>query len=182
MLRKYLVVVLLMVGLVAGAGCSSKSTSTTSVPGQGAAVSSTTQCPTSNTKSFAKTRFVADLGISFGVFHRYIWKPYKAGSFNKGAPKRIRTIIKGGVAGLFALNRLNAARNLVSHSPLLCKTLKQPLDALAAKLSGLTGKAKTGSISSSDIEDTQNSITDLRGKASQQGVSITDNEVSVPGT
>jgi hypothetical protein len=42
-------------------------------------------CPTSNTKSFAKTKFVLHAGLAFGAFHRYLYKPYQAGTFNKGA-------------------------------------------------------------------------------------------------
>jgi len=55
-------------------------------------------CPTSNTRSFAKTRFVSDLGGSLFLMNRYVLKPYRLGKFTKGHSGRTLTIIKAGVA------------------------------------------------------------------------------------
>lgn len=102
---------LLSVGLVTGYGPSSSSSSSSGASGSGSSNSSTAaagssassggtdaaaSCPTSNTRSFAKTRFVGDVGLAIGTFHRYLWKPYQAGSFKKGANGRIKALLKGG--------------------------------------------------------------------------------------
>ncbi len=92
----------LSVGLVAGCGpaksnasassstgSSAVSSSSSTVAGSSASSGSTdaaASCPTSNTRSFAKTRFAGDVGLAIGTFHRYLWKPYQAGSFNLNPP------------------------------------------------------------------------------------------------
>src|SRR5512142_850696 len=38
---------------------------------------------------------LADLAQTYGALHRYLYKPYEAGAFRKGADGRIKAIIKG---------------------------------------------------------------------------------------
>jgi len=56
-------------------------------------------CTTVGSKSIPKTRVLADLGITAGAFHRYIYKPIKGGTFT-GASKAQKVLIlgKGAVA------------------------------------------------------------------------------------
>src|SRR6185437_12863956 len=80
--------IILVIGLLAfTAACSShSSTSVNNAPASAngvAASASPGACPTSNTKSFAKTRFVADIALAGGAFKRYIYSPAKAGKFKK---------------------------------------------------------------------------------------------------
>ena len=64
-----------------GAG-SGTSTSQPSGGTQGTPGTATADCPTGgNTKDFAKTRFVLHAAEGFGVFHRYLYKPYRNGAF-----------------------------------------------------------------------------------------------------
>ena len=103
-----------------------------------------TDCPTDNTKAFAKTRFVANVGIIIGTFHHWIYKPYKAGKFTKGAKGRTFALIKAGLAAAFIANRTNAAVKDAKASPLLCKSIGGPLSAAAGKLNGLKDQLKSG--------------------------------------
>lgn len=193
MFRKLLVIPVLMVTLVAcGGGSGNRSVSNiaaqstpatdTSAPTPGASGTEASECPTSNTKAFAKTRFVTDAGLAFGAFHRYIYKPYKAGTFQAGASGRVKALAKAAAAGAFSINRLNAARKMVDASPLLCKTLKAPLAALAGSLGGLTGKLKAGNFSPSDIDSTNQQLESVRSQSGQAGAPITDQNARVPGT
>ena len=103
-----------------------------------------TDCPTTNDKAFAKTRFVANVGIIVGTFHHWIYKPYKAGTFQKGAKGRTFALIKAGLAAAFIANRTSAAVKDAKASPVLCKMIGGPLSAAADKLNGLKDAIKGG--------------------------------------
>ena len=89
--------ILLAIGLLAfTAACSSNSSSTSAAPATGvaaAATSAPSACPTKNTESFAKTKFVADVAIAGGAFKRYIYTPAKDGKFKKGASGRVLAFV-----------------------------------------------------------------------------------------
>ena len=79
-----------------------RATSTsTATAGAASSTDAGTGCPTSNMTSFAKTKFVLHSGLAFGAFHRYIYKPYQAGTFKSGAHGRILILVKAGTAALF---------------------------------------------------------------------------------
>jgi len=109
------------------AGGSSQSQASTAPQGQGSAApqgqASTgaaavgTQCPSSNTKNFAKSRFVLHTGEAFGAFHRYLYKPYQAGSFHKGTPGRLKAFVKAGAAALFIKRQVRLATEDVKANP-----------------------------------------------------------------
>ncbi|RMI42011.1 hypothetical protein EBO15_21300 [Actinomadura harenae] len=153
-----------------GAGGTGGATGTEGATG----TASPAACPTSSTKKFAKTRFVGDAGLAFGSFHRYIYKPWQAGSFKSGAQGRGKAIAKAAAAGAFTVNRLNAARKLVNADPTLCKALKQPLDNLWASVSGLTGKLKSGNADPNEIGGVGGAIEKFRQEAGQNGANIKD--------
>ncbi|HEY6492854.1 MAG TPA: hypothetical protein VIZ43_06235 [Trebonia sp.] len=176
--------ILLIIGLLAfTAACgSSGSSSTNAASGSGTgsnvvATASPSACPTSNTKSFAKTRFVADIALAGGAFKRYIYTPAKAGKFKKGAKGKVTALIKGAAAGAFVVNRLNAAKNAAEANPTLCKLLAQPVAKFSAAVSGLIGQAKggLGSINPSDVDGGSGALTDLHEAATQGGAAFTDN-------
>jgi hypothetical protein len=176
MLRK--LGMLLVIGLLAfTVGCSSSS-STVSATGAGATgTAAATACPTSNTKSFAKTRFVADVALAGGAFKRYIYTPAKAGKFKKGANGKVKAVIKAVAAGAFVVNRLKAAKSAAQANPTLCKTLSAPMAKFSAAVSGLIGKAKggLGSINPSDVTNPDTYLNDLHNAAKQGGAAFTDN-------
>jgi hypothetical protein len=141
--------VLMMVGLTA-CGSSSNTNASSNDTGTSASTMNTaapTDCPTTNDKAFAKTRFVANVGIIVGTFHHWIYKPYKAGTFQKGAKGRTFALIKAGLAAAFIANRTSAAVKDAKASPLLCKTIGGPLSAAADKLGSLKDAIKSGNFS-----------------------------------
>src|SRR5207244_10827568 len=77
-------ILLAIVLLAFTAACSSSSSSSAPPEGSGgtaAGVASSIGCPTQNTKSFAKTRFVADAALAAGAFKRYIFTTAREGNF-----------------------------------------------------------------------------------------------------
>lgn len=173
--------IILVIGLLAlTAACSSSSTSTNAAAATGVAVSVAATatpgaCPTKNTESFAKTKFVADVAIAGGAFKRYIYTPAKDGKFKKGANGRVLAFVKAAAAGALTVNRLEAAKTAAEANPTLCKLLAQPIAKFSAAVTGLIGKAKGGSIDPSDVDNASSYLTDLHGAASQGGAAFTDN-------
>ena len=173
--------VILVIGLLAfTAACSSKSSSTNAASATGAAASvaatsTPAACPTKNTESFAKTKFVADVAIAGGAFKRYIYTPAKDGKFKKGANGRVLAFVKAAAAGALTVNRLEAAKTAAQANPTLCKLLAEPIARFSAAVSGLISKAKGGSIDPSDVDNAGGYLSDLHGAASQGGAAFTDN-------
>lgn len=177
MVRK-LSIILVMGLLVFTAACSSTSSTVNSTSASGTAVAAGATpgaCPTKNTESFAKTKFVADVALAGGAFKRYIYSPAKAGKFKKGANGRVLALVKAAAAGAFTINRLNAAKNAAQANPTLCKLLAAPIAKFSAAVSGLAGKAKSGGIAPSDVDSGNGFLSDLHGAASQGGAAFTDN-------
>jgi hypothetical protein len=155
----------LVVVAFAAAGCgSSTSASSGSSGAAGSSTASVGHLPTA--------KFVLHAGLAFGAFHRYIYKPFKAGSFTRGSFfKHKLALVKAGLAGLFAYHELKLAVADARASPTLSKLLT-PVNALAAKLSGLGSSLKSGHLDPSSVESANSDITSLAGKAQQAGASV----------
>jgi hypothetical protein len=177
MIRK-LSIILVIVLLAFTAACSSSSSTMNSASGAGSNVAASATpgtCPTENTKSFAKTKFVADVALAGGAFKRYIYSPAKAGQFKKGANGKTLALVKAAAAGAFTVNRLDAAKNAAEANPTLCKLIVAPVAKFSASVSGLVGQAKSGSIDPSDVTSGNDFLDELHGAASQGGAAFTDN-------
>ena len=85
-----------------------------------------------STVHFAKTKFLLHAGLAFGAFHRYIYKPFRAGVFSHPFLHKL-WLIKAGLAALFIRHELRLAATDVRASPLLRK-LFSPLTAVANKI------------------------------------------------
>ncbi|MEU5795017.1 hypothetical protein ABZ800_16090 [Streptomyces sp. NPDC047813] len=94
-------------------------------------------------QKFAKTRFVANAGLAAGATYQWIYKPWKAGKFKKGAHGRKLALVKAGAAGLFTYNRLKAAERNAKGDPLLSKAIA-PLSKSIESLKGLSTKLRHG--------------------------------------
>jgi len=160
--------------------CSSSSSSTPATGAAATATASATACPTSNTKSFAKTRFVADVALAAGAFKRYIYTPAKDGKFKKGAKGKVLALVKAAAAGAFTINRLKAAGEAAQANPTLCKLLAQPIARFSAAVSGLISRAKGGSINPADVTSPDGLLSDLHNAASSGGAAFTDNTNASP--
>lgn len=138
-------------------------------------------CPDSNAKNFAKTRFVLHTAEGFGAFHRYLYKPYKAGSFTKGSSGRISAFVKAGAAALFIKRQVRLASENVKANPTLCRAIAAPLAKVGDEISGAVTKLKGGD--ASGIEDAQKSIENIKSAAASNGVVVKeDPNQSLTGT
>ncbi|MEO7070304.1 MAG: hypothetical protein ABI131_07405 [Nostocoides sp.] len=126
----------------------SSSSSSDTASGATNTSSSTSPCPTTNTRSFAKTRFVADVGLAAGSFHRYIYKPWQAHKFDKGSSGRLLAIAKAvSTAAADAKLLVNATEN-AKASPALCNAVYGPLTAATTAFDDLKGKLVSGDLTS----------------------------------
>jgi hypothetical protein len=172
-------VLLALVVALAGCGKSATTSSSTAAPAAsspvaGAAAGDTAgvTCPTSNTTPFAKTKFVLHTGLAFGTFHRYIYKPFKAGGFSEGAQGRVVSFIKAGATVLFIKREIRLATEDVKANPTLCKAIAAPLSNLSDTVSGAVTKLKGGD--PSGITDANSAISDITSKSSSGGAPITE--------
>jgi hypothetical protein len=175
--RRLAVLLMILVAPIALlAGCK-KSDSSSAAPSSAVVASqsaSATDCPTSNTTSFAKTKFVAHSGLAFGAFHRYLYKPYKAGTFKKGADGRLTAFAKGGLAALFIKREIRLASEDVRANPILCRAIAAPLARIGDTVQAAFDKAK--SWDTSGLDDVQSAVTSVTGSSKKDGVDITEND------
>jgi hypothetical protein len=173
-------VVVLILPLLAIAGCgpaSSTSAGSSSSSSAGSSASTTpadppqnasdaapvdSTCPANATTTFAKSKFLLHAGLAFGAFHRYLWKPYQAGTFGKGAGGRVTAFVKGGLAALF-----------VKADPTLCRSIAAPLASIGNDVQGAVDKLKGGD--ASDLGRVDSSITSAENAANKGGAPIVEN-------
>lgn len=129
-------------------------------------------CPTDNTKAFATTRFVADVGLAFGTFHHWIYKPYQAGELSKDAQGHTWKRIKAGGAALLTYHLIGNAVDNVKASSKLCPIVGEPIAALSDQLSNLKSKILHGDFGS--IGGIAGSVTSLSSLLGKNGSPITE--------
>ncbi|MEU9863732.1 hypothetical protein AB0D99_22935 [Streptomyces sp. NPDC047971] len=126
----------------------------------------------------AKTRFVANAGLAAGATYQWIVKPYREGKFKKGADGQKFALVKAGLAGAFAYNRLKAAVNNAKGDELLSKAVA-PLTAGIDKLKDLGTKLRKGEAGEADIGTFEDVINDVKDAGRSAGAVVTD---QVPST
>lgn len=137
------------------------------------------QCPTNNTKVFAKTRFVLRAAEAFGVFHRYLYKPYHKGAFAKGVNGRLRTFVKAGLAVLFIKRQVRLATEDAKANATLCNAVAAPLTQIKDTLSGAVDQLKNGD--TSGIEGLNSVVSAVQGSAAKRGIAVPDSQTASPG-
>ncbi|MCB5182160.1 hypothetical protein [Streptomyces antimicrobicus] len=142
------------------------------------AVAEPTPSTSAERQKFAKTRFVANAGLAAGATYQWIIKPYRAGKFKKGAKGRTFALIKAGLAGAFAYNRLKAALENAKGDPLLAKAVA-PLTAGVESLKGLGSKLRKGEAGDGDIGTFEDMINGVKDAGKKAGVDVKD---QVPST
>ena len=172
----FIAAVLLLVALV---GCGSNKAQTTA---SATRVSTTAvACSKVGTKKLAKTRFLLHAGLGIGAFRHFVYTPFKAGKFNKGANGRVKAMVIAGAATLFALHQLKTAKGFAESDKTLCK-LVAPIDKLTASLPGLGSGLKSGKLDSNGIASTATNVASLKGSATKLGAPITERvPPSIPG-
>lgn len=119
-------------------------------------------CPTAATEHFAKTRFVADVGLAFGSFHHWIYKPWKQGQLSKGANHYRLNQIKAVAAGALDAKLVSNAVKNVKADPGLCKAIGEPLAKLGDMVSNLKSALLHGDFGKlAAIESTTSGLTGL---------------------
>ena len=167
MIRRILPVVL--VAALVGAGCGN---TTTTVTGANGRVTTQTHIP------FAKTKFLIHAGLAFGAFHRYIYKPLKAGEFAHPLSHKL-AIAKAALAAAFVIHELRIARMDARASPLLSK-LFSPLTALAGTLAAVGANLKSKIVNSPAINSVNGTIDSIKSTASSAGAPITETSPTLP--
>lgn len=124
-------------------------------------------------QKFAKTRFVANAGLAAGATYQWIIKPYRDGKFKKGAKGRTFALVKAGLAGAFAYNRLKAATENAKGDPLLSKAVG-PLTAGIDSLKGLGSKLRKGQAGDADIGAFEDVINSVKEAGKSAGAPVTD--------
>ena len=164
--------VLLVLIALAVAGCGSSSSSETTA--SSAATASTNASPT----HLATAKFALHAGLAFGAFHRYIYKPLKAGAFTSLLRHKL-AVLKATAAAVFVLHELKLATADAKASPLLNKLTTQ----LTLHSSGFTAalhKLKAGSFNPLEIETASGAIAGIEHAAGAAGATITESSPSVP--
>ena len=187
MLRKTFIIIPII--LLALYGCSSKSKDAT-VTGAGPTVGAPTApaappadtatpqaCPTAQTRKLAKTRFITNAGLAAGAFKRYIYSPYRKGSFKSGAQGQKRAIVKAAAAGLFTLDQLRRAKANVQADPGLCKVLSAPMTRLSTTMKGMVDRLRRGEVDPTSIGAASGALEATRGSASSAGAGFKDKNV-----
>jgi hypothetical protein len=160
MLRRSAVLIA-VVGCIAAsaAGCGSSSASSSSTAGTA-------------TTHFAKTKFVLHAGLALGAFHRYIYKPYRAGNLRHPLSHKA-AVVKAALASAFAYHELKLAANDVKSSKLLSK-LFAPITIVANKIRGLGGPIRSGQDPGSEISGANSSLASIKSTAASNGQPISD--------
>ncbi|MEU0700342.1 hypothetical protein ABZ513_05920 [Streptomyces bacillaris] len=182
--RRSLVALLLSCAvLVSATGCgdtgSDAATRTGASPSSSvSAAASVSASATAEKQRLAKTRFVANAGLAAGATYQWIVKPYRAGAFKKGADGRTFALVKAGLAGGFAYNRLKAAAENAKGDPLLSKAVA-PLTAGIESLKGMATKLRNGEAGEGDIGAFESVIDSIKNAGKSAGAEVTD---KVPST
>jgi hypothetical protein len=120
---------------------------------------------------FAKTKFVIHMGLAFGAFHRYVYKPYRAGAFRSGAQGRLRAFLKAASGAVFAVHELRTARDdALSDSRL--RPLAEKVEGLLGKLTSLGVSLKGGALHPAAIESAAAGVTSLGAASGGLGARI----------
>ncbi|MFF9574321.1 hypothetical protein ACF1BA_03840 [Streptomyces rubiginosohelvolus] len=180
-LGRTLAALLLSCALVAGAtacGDSDDTSGGNAASASAAASPSVSVSASAEKQRLAKTRFVANAGLAAGATYQWIVKPYRAGTFKKGAEGRRLALVKAGLAGGFAYNRLKAAAENAKADPLLSKAVA-PLTAGIESLKGLGTKLRKGEAEEGDVGAFESVIDSIKNAGKDAGAEVKD---KVPST
>jgi hypothetical protein len=146
------------------AGCGTKTVTETGANGQ------LTTATIANVH-FAKSKFVLHAGLAFGAFHRYIYKPFRAGAFRGGAQGRLKALFKGGAAALFAVHELRIAREDALSDDRL-RPLAERIERLLGRLGSLGASLKRGAMNPAAIVGAAGAVSSLGTASSGVGTVI----------
>lgn len=172
-LRRALIALLLTASLFALAACGNSSDDLSTSTSGGSASSGASPSGSAERQKLAKTRFVANAGIAAGATYQFIVKPYRAGKLKKGADGRTFALVKAGLAGAFAYNRLKAAAGNAQGDPALNR-LVAPLTAGIAALKDLPAKLRKGESTDDVVGSFDDIVNKVKEAGKNGGASVTD--------
>jgi hypothetical protein len=176
--RFLLTAALIGLALLSVSACgSSKSTSSSTSGAAAGASSAQTVVPTKHIR-FAKTKFLLHAGLAFGAFHRYIYKPFRAGAFSHPLQHKL-ALVKAAAAALFVVHELRKASEDAQSSALLRK-LFSPLTALGATVAGLTAGLRAGHADAATLGSANGAIESIEHGASAAGASVKERAAPLP--
>jgi hypothetical protein len=167
-LATLVVALVLVVGALGAAGCGSSTKTISQTAANGEVTTKTVP-----NIHFAKTKFVLHMGLAFGAFHRYIYKPLRAGAFKAGASGRIKAFLKAATAAVFAVHELKVA-NQDALSDEHLRPLAEKVDGLLGKLGGLGSALKGGALNPGDILASASAVDALASASNGLGAGIKD--------
>ncbi len=158
-----IVLLLLLAGALGIAGCGSKS-NTTAASGNPAG--------TTTTVHLAKTKFVFHTALAFGVFHHFIYKPYKSGDLKHPLLHKF-TFLKAAAAGLFVIHEAKLALHDAQGDPLLSKVVA-PITAVENGVSALRSKLLHGQVDATAMNQANSSAALAEADSSAAGQPISE--------
>ncbi|MBV9606599.1 MAG: hypothetical protein JO027_15890 [Solirubrobacterales bacterium] len=162
-------IAILSVLAVSLVGCGSSNSSSSTAGGSGSSTSTT---------HFAKTKFILHAGLAFGAFHRWIYKPAKAGELSH--PFRHPLVAtKAALAAAFTYHELKLALADAQADPTLSKIVA-PITALENKIHGVEGGVKSGGTSASQATGLDGAVSSIKGQAASDGQPITEQTPASP--
>jgi hypothetical protein len=121
---------------------------------------------------FAKTKFVLHAGLAFGAFHRWIYKPFKAGVLSHPLSHKL-AFLKALAAGAFVIHEVRLARADAAHSRLLSHVLL-PLAAVGTAVGVIHAGLAHHHVNGSEINSANSSINAAHSASSAAGQPITE--------
>ncbi|HLJ66044.1 MAG TPA: hypothetical protein VKX16_01630 [Chloroflexota bacterium] len=152
--------------------------------GSGVAVQSVqaASAPNAPAHFFDKTRFLAHMGIAYYAFHHWVIIPWQHHQFNSGAPHRTSTIVKAGIATLFAYHEAHVAYDIANKSnSKLLHALVSPINKLLSLAGSVGNKLKKGQYSTSDLSNLSSSVSSVGTAAAKNGYTIKDIVTPIKG-
>ena len=162
-LRRASLVALLLVTALALGACGSSSSSSSAAAG-GATSTGTTH--------LAKTKFVLHAGLAFGAFHRWIYKPYKAGVLGHPLTHKL-AFLKALAAGAFVIHEVKLARADAAQSRLL-KHVVLPLTALGSSVALIRSALSHHQVDGAQINSANSSIASASSASSAAGQPVSE--------
>ena len=153
------IVPLLLVSVLAVAGCGTKSSSAS---GAGA----------TSTVHLAKTKFVIHSGLAFGVFHHFIYKPFKAGDFNHPLSHKL-ALAKAILAGGVVIHEVGIARQDAAHSKLLSRVVL-PLVGILGAVHLITSSLHSHHVNAGAVNSANSDVGAAESASSAAGQPITE--------
>lgn len=163
-MRRLIVVCALTLLLAVAAGCGNKTKQVTTTNGSGQVV--TTTVPSVH---FAKAKFILHGGLAYGAFHRYIYKPLKAGAFKRSAAGHVKAIAKAVAATAFIVHELKQMRRDALSDDRL-RPIATKIDGIVPGIGSLAAAMKGGAFGA--VDTLKSGFDDLVSNSKGAGANI----------